>query len=150
MNMVLIFVYLILIIWLFFTYRKNVNLEVPKTIWLLWFQGWSEAPYLVNSVKKSWEKHNPGWNIKTLSNENIHKYIDVPYLDNIKSPAARSDVIRLSLLEKYGGVWADATMICMKPLNDWLPEMIEPSSVWMYHGREDCNLLASWFIIAKE
>jgi hypothetical protein len=68
----------------------------------------------------------------------------------MEMPVNKSDVIRLHLLSKHGGVWTDATMVCMRPLDDWLQDMINSSRVWMYHGRENCNLLASWFIVAKK
>mmetsp|Transcript_64365 Transcript_64365/g.199332 ORF Transcript_64365/g.199332 Transcript_64365/m.199332 type:complete len:254 (-) Transcript_64365:52-813(-) len=37
-------------------------------------------------------------------------------------PAAESDLLRLLLLTLYGGVWADSTMLCRRPLDSWLPE----------------------------
>merc|ERR1740123_1194005 len=37
-------------------------------------------------------------------------------------PAAESDLLRLALLAFYGGVWADSTMLCRRPLDSWLPE----------------------------
>lgn len=32
----------------------------------------------------------------------------------------RSNIIRINLLEKYGGIWADATLFCRKPLESWI------------------------------
>jgi hypothetical protein len=143
MITILIFIYVLLCIWLLF----HRSVQVPKIIWLLWLQGWEDPPYIVKCVRDSWNRHNPGWDVRLISNENLNKYVNIPYIHRINSPAAKSDIIRLYLLEKYGGVWADATMLCMKSLDSWINV---PSSIWMYHGRENCNLLASWFIIAKQ
>lgn len=143
----LLFLYVIICAWLYFF---NKDSYLPKTIWLLWLQGWDTVPYVVQSVRTSWEKHNPGWTVKLITEDNLHEYVDIPYINKVKSPAAKSDIIRLSLLEKHGGVWADATMLCMQPLDNWVHKLIQPSSIWMYHGREDCTVLASWFIIAKK
>ena len=41
--------------------------------------------------------------------------------DSLIPPAAESDLLRLYLLNKYGGVWVDSTNLCRRPLNDWLP-----------------------------
>ena len=49
-----------------------------KTIWLLWLQGWDNAPWLVKEVAKSWQLNNPDWKIRLLTNQNIKFYN--PYL----------------------------------------------------------------------
>jgi hypothetical protein len=69
-------------------------------------------------------------------------------------PQPKSDIIRLSLLKNHGGVWADATMLCMQPLDSWVDEAVNASGMWMYHGSgaemDRQNAPASWFIIAKK
>jgi len=134
-----------------------------KTIWLLWLQGWDSAPWLIKQVAESWEINNPDWKIEYVTLGNLHKYVqDVDYLyDEAKeiSAAAKSDIIRLGLLKNHGGVWADATSLCMQPLNVWLEEAVKPAGLWMYHGNcggmnpknVDCkNGPASWFLIAEK
>ena len=34
--------------------------ELPKRIWILWEQGWENAPYLQQQVAQSWRCYNPG------------------------------------------------------------------------------------------
>lgn len=109
-----------------------------KTIWLLWLQGWDQAPWLVRQVARSWEINNPGWNIEYVDLDNLRSYVDdVDCLyDDRKdiSPQTKSDIIRLSLLRNHGGVWADATLLCMQPLDFWVQEAVRPAGLWMYHG----------------
>jgi mannosyltransferase OCH1-like enzyme len=112
----------------------------------LWLQGWDKAPWHINKVKESWQKYNSEWNIELVSEDNLSKYINIKLPNNI-TPQAKSDIIRLNLLYEHGGVWADATMLCLMPLDLWLFEVIQPSSFWMYHGRDNCTGPASWFII---
>jgi hypothetical protein len=119
-----------------------------KTIWILWLQGWDKAPWLVQKVKESWEKLNPDWNVELVDERNLKNYVSIPYINKVASPAAKSDVIRLNLLEKHGGVWADATLLCMHPLENWIYEALEPSGFWTYHGRDEGQGPASWFIIS--
>ena len=135
----------------------NESDGMNKTIWLLWFQGWENAPHLQKKMANSWEKHNPGWNIIYLDETNLKDYLpDVGFIyDTNKdiSYQAKSDIIRLELLNKYGGVWADSTTLCMQPLDNWIEPAIKPSGFWMYHGRGagmDINDgPASWFIVSK-
>ena len=136
---------------------SNTN-ELPKNIFLLWFQGWDNAPWLQRQVRKSWETNNPDWNIILLDESNLRYYInDVDYIyDKSKniSYQAKSDIIRLSLLKNIGGVWADATMLCMQPLDNWVNEQVEPAGMWMYHGRGGGMPKeigpAIWFIVSKK
>ncbi len=111
---------------------------LSKTVWLLWLQGWNSAPWLVKQVAESWEINNPDWNIEYITLENLRKYVhDIDYIyDRTKEigPQHKADIIRLSLLKNYGGVWADATMLCMQPLNTWIEEAVKPAGLWMYHG----------------
>jgi Capsular polysaccharide synthesis protein len=129
-----------------------------KTIWLLWLQGWDNAPWLIKQVAESWEINNPDWNIEYVTLDNLHKYVhDIDYIydetKKIEAPA-KSDIIRLSLLKNHGGVWADATMLCMQPLSSWTPEAVECAGLWMYHGNgagmDAKNGPASWFIISEK
>lgn len=125
--------------------------EVPgKTVWLLWMQGWNdETPKLVQDVRKSWEQLNPSWNIELVTRANLNEYVDIPYIDHPAiAYAAKSDIIRLKLLAEHGGVWADATMLCMIPLDRWLYDAMEPAGFWMYHGGEDKKRPASWFMVS--
>ncbi|MBE9188817.1 hypothetical protein IQ230_00240 [Gloeocapsopsis crepidinum LEGE 06123] len=129
-----------------------------KTIWLLWLQGWENVPWLVEQVAESWEINNPQWNIKHVTLDNIHKYVnDIDYIyDKSKniSPQHKADIIRLSLLKNYGGVWADATMLCMQPLSTWVEEAVKPAGLWMYHGHgagmSGKNGPAIWLIISEK
>jgi hypothetical protein len=125
-----------------------------KTIWLLWLQGWDQAPWLVKQVAQSWSAQNPGWTVELLSADNLGQYIQVDYLDRTDiADQAKSDIIRLSLLQQHGGVWADATLLCMRPLDSWLEFAIRPSDFWMYHGNgAQMNSLhgpCSWFMVSR-
>lgn len=149
---ILLLVILVIVVTLVLLVQKSnfVESELPKIIWILWLQGWDNAPYLAQKARESWEKHNSGWEIKLVSLEDFSNG-EIPYLNLIPTNQAKSDAIRLYLLSTYGGVWADSSLICMRPLDDWLPEMIAPSSLWMYHGRgQNCeNMGCSWFMSSK-
>jgi hypothetical protein len=139
--------------------KINIDkMNMDKNIFLLWLQGWDNARYLQKQVAESWEINNPEWEIHYIDINNIKNYVDdIDYLfDKNKQITfqAASDIIRLSLLKKYGGVWADATMLCMQPLDHWVFEAVEPEGIWMYHGHgADLSKEigpASWFIVSKK
>lgn len=121
-----------------------------RIIWLLWFQGWETAPRLCRLVRQSWEIHNPGWEIRCVCMRTLPAYIDMTTFPYEATPQAQSDWIRLNLLNLHGGVWADATLLCFRPLDEWLPPFhsywMFHGSPWMMHGKGP----ASWFICANK
>jgi len=118
-----------------------------KTIWMLWFQGWENAPKLAHKVKQAWIKLNPDWKVICLDEKTLPLYIDLQFKDCM-GYQARSDLVRLSLLNKYGGVWADASLVPFIPLDDWIYDALQPVGFWMFHGRDYGKGPASWFIIS--
>lgn len=148
-NLTIIIIISIIVICLLWkiidNFSNSSEQKFPKIIWLVWFQGWDKAPKLVLRVRDSWKHHNPDWEIKELDDNNLKEYIGFD-LPNDASYAAKSDIMRISLLKKHGGVWADATMLCLRPLDSWVYEAIEPAKIWMYHGRDNGRGPASWFI----
>lgn len=142
---VVIFLMMTMTLMLFFNKKET---EVTKKIWILWIQGWDHAPYIAKKVKESWEKHNPSYEVIPISENNIRDYLNDLEAQGEKSSQAYSDIIRIKLLEKYGGIWADATMLCMKPIENLVKSI--NSDTWMYRGGEQCKFVASWFIISKQ
>lgn len=132
--------------------------DLEKNIWIFWYQGWDKAPWLVKQVAESWKINNPEWKIILLSEENLFKYVnDIPYVFNTQktiSIQAFSDIVRLSLLKNYGGVWADATLLCLQPLDSWVHKACESSDFWTYHtshwGKDKSYIPASWFLTSKK
>jgi hypothetical protein len=89
---------------------------VPKVIWTFWNE--DTLPDVVSLCIQTWRKFNPDYVINVLSPNNVNQFIDVD-LKAIKwndSPARESDIVRLLVIEKYGGVWCDATVMMTKPL----------------------------------
>jgi len=133
-----------------------MSLNLNKTIWLLWLQGWEHAFWLNKQVAESWEIQNPTWKIEYVTLQNLSNYVnDIDYIYDIDkdiSPQAKSDIIRLSLLKNHGGVWADSTMLCLQSLDHWVEEAVSPSGIWMYRGPGggmDQNTGPTiWFIIS--
>ena len=121
-----------------------------KQLFIYWNQGFENSPKLVQNCLLTWKKYNPTWNIIELDNSNLSQYIDLKqeFPENISiTQVALSDVIRIFLLEKYGGLWVDATTYCAKPLDDWLPEYITSGFfAFNINNLEQHILMSSWFL----
>lgn len=121
---------------------------VPKQIWMLWQQGWDRAPDLVRRCADSWRAQNPGWELNLLDEETLP--LHAPGFASIPghlSRQHRADLARTLLLAEHGGVWADATLFCLRPLDDWLP-MAARSGFFMFAAPRPYRIVDNWFIAA--
>ena len=126
--------------------------NIPRIIWIYWEQGFENAPFVVQKCVESWEKENPSWEIRLLDKNSVDKYVTLELskekLSNLLL-AHKSDLIRLKLLQEYGGVWADATTYCMKPLDDWLDDVTK-TGFFVFHQPGPDRLLSNWFIVSEK
>jgi len=98
------------------------NYEIPNIIWTFWD---GKIPDIVNKCIDTWKIHNPKYEIIILNKENLRKYlpeIDFSKMKNIETPEHFSDMVRIHILAKNGGIWCDASIICLKPF-DWIKEL---------------------------
>lgn len=120
---------------------------LPRLVWLFWAQGFDEStPALVQDVARSWAFHNPTWRIMRLDQWNVTRFVNVSRLRFNGHWAASSDLLRLSLLADYGGVWADATLLCFQPLDAWADAAVAPTGLFMYRGRKGP---CSYFMVSE-
>lgn len=103
--------------------------ELPGKIWMLWFQGWHQAPFLQKQCLRSWQLYNPHWEVNAISNDDLPTVLEEDFevyrklvQDNPDTlqVQGQSDLLRFFILKRHGGVWADSTMLCRRPLDEWL------------------------------
>lgn len=97
-------------------FSQNQLIDEHAPIWIFWWQGMHTAPPIVKicfqSVKKNKGKHS----ILLITEKNYKDYTDIPdyiiqKLNEGKITLTHfSDILRLELLHKHGGIWMDATL----------------------------------------
>jgi hypothetical protein len=108
-----------------------------RTIWIFWAQGWDQAPRVSKMCAESWRLYNPTWEVRTVSNKDLPKLLGNEYdayqgrQDHL-GMAHDADLLRLQLLSKFGGVWVDSTMLCRRPLDEWLPDQVAPAGFFAF------------------
>ncbi|HVS93281.1 MAG TPA: capsular polysaccharide synthesis protein [Mucilaginibacter sp.] len=120
-----------------------MNNTLPKIIWFLWLQGLDDSPLVVKKCYASWVKHNPGWQVNLLDANTIGQYLSVD-LPGVTRQTL-SDILRITLLQKYGGVWVDATCYCNKPLDNWLYPYLSTGFFAFERPAAD-RMISSWFL----
>ncbi len=137
-------------------HHKEVD-AATLPIWQSWMQGSENAPPLVKTCFRSVVKYCEGRPIGTITLENlpgagldIPDYILDKYERKVIGEAHFSDILRLCLLEKYGGTWMDATVLLTGPL----PQGVVSQSFFAFRAATSNifsahALLSNWFIHAK-
>lgn len=117
-----------------------------KTIWMYWHQGEASAPPLVKHCIASWRHHHPDWNIVVLDQHTLKNHLDISWLPKDGMTLQWfTDVARLELLKTHGGVWADATLFCVLPLDNWLHQYLQ-DNFFVFDSELKDRLISNWFI----
>jgi len=127
------------------------DLSFPRQLWMYWHQGWSTAPKIVQKCVESWLVRNQSWKINLLTSESLRSVACLPsfYTEKRELPLpALSDVIRIHILAQHGGVWADATTWCVRPLDEWLEKVVVKSGFFAYAKPKPDRPFSSWFLAA--
>jgi len=148
-----------LIIFVYFSSRKKScpcktegyhNTRGDHPLWSFWHD--DNFPEPVKLAIKSWEHYTP-FTIHVLTLDTMWDYItkeDLPSNFDKLSVQKKTDLLRLSLLYKYGGTWCDSTFIMTKPIKDWFPDSYDLFGFYIdkFTTKEEYPILESWFISA--
>ena len=106
-------------------FHEPCQYDSSSPVWVFWMQGYASAPFIVkkclDSIKKS--TNHP---VNVITSENLWTYYDFPifikdkYRKGIITHAQFSDILRMTLLAEYGGLWVDATIF----IPNHIPEMV--------------------------
>ncbi|HET1877675.1 TPA: capsular polysaccharide synthesis protein [Streptococcus pneumoniae] len=93
------------------------KMEFSNKVWICWFQGEEHAPELIKTCIQSMRNQLQGREIIVLTEKNISDYTEIPdyiiekYKKGWISRAHYSDILRIDLLCRHGGLWVDATVL---------------------------------------
>lgn len=119
---------------------------IPRRLFSLWLQGEGAAPDLVRLCLDRWRALNPGWSIEVLDRAAARAVLaDFALFDALPAQAL-SDVLRIELLSRHGGVWTDATVLPAAPLDDWLAA---DAGFAAFERPGPDRALSSWFLAAS-
>lgn len=127
---------------------------MKKVIYIYWAQKFINAPNVVKKCLLSWKLKNPTWEIIELDDDNLSEYInieeEIPDIQNKNiTKTAYSDIVRIFLLAKHGGVWCDATTFCNQSLDDWLDKNVS-TGFFAFDKPGPDRLISSWFLYSEE
>lgn len=97
--------------------KLTFNDTQVKIVWVMWWQGFDKAPDIIKGCQKQLQKYCHNYKIIQLTKDNYKQYAHIP--DYILKKAENgnisltnlSDVIRMDLLARHGGLWIDSTVL---------------------------------------
>jgi len=119
--------------------------KIPKVVHQTWKT--SDLPHCLAELRKTWIQLNPEWEVRLWNDTEIDRFCT-----SILNPEAakmylqlsgiqRADVWRVLCLQKFGGVYADLDMECLRPMEEFLEDYLVPKHLhkkvrkWRIHRR---------------
>ena len=93
------------------TMTENLTNNIPKHIFTYWDK--HELPKTVQQCQQNWRKFAPNYKIHTIHQDTAENWVQMPPNWKALPPYRQADILRLKLLEKYGGIWMDASILLM-------------------------------------
>lgn len=143
--MMIIAIIIVLIMILFILYTNSI----PKIIWTFW--NTEELPEIIEKCIESWKVQNKNYEIIILNPKNLDKYLGDGATMNLLQWKFNdchqkfSDLVRLNILAKYGGVWMDASIVCYQNIDNVIPNE-HRCTVYSIPELSQEPLIESWFI----
>jgi len=156
--MIKVLIIIIIILLLFLNIFKTSNYEsfnniyrLPKIVWSYWD---NDLPDDISRIVKHNTEMLKGWQYIVVNKKNEHLYInpeDKP--DSLLIVQHYADWLRLALLEKYGGVWMDISIILNVSLDNLYDKSVEMHSELTgfrakHFETTNVPVIENWFIMA--
>ena len=136
---------------------KEGSIATDRKVWICWFQGMENAPEVVKRCYASIKDNITDREVILLTENNYREYICFPQeiqakIDSgIIKGAHMSDLLRLELLQQYGGTWIDATVFCSSKN---IPDYMLNSDLFLFQclkpGRDgQSSIISNWFMTAR-
>ena len=116
---------------------------IPRILHQVWV-GPNPMPQEHLDYRESWRRHHPGWELRLWTEENLPTdLVRKEAYERLRNPAERSDIIRLEVLLRFGGIYVDTDVECLRSIEPLL-EGVEFCTTYVKRG-----MLSNAFIGAK-
>lgn len=109
-------------------YRQaHEPITTTSPIWTCWWQGEEAMPDIVKACYNAMHRYADGHPVILITEKNYKEYVTLPDEIIRKQQSGEidlthfSDILRMMLLSKYGGIWMDSTLLIpAKPLGTFI------------------------------
>lgn len=119
----------------------------PFPVFAYWADGEEAAPPLVRACLEQLRRVHPETHVLDAAAAEAAVRLPAAALAGIGDrPAHRSDLLRVALLERFGGMWIDATAYVPAPIGDAVEAALDAG---VLVERWSPERIANWFIAAR-
>jgi mannosyltransferase OCH1-like enzyme len=98
---------------------------IPRILHQVWV-GPDPLPQEFQEYRESWRRHHPGWDMRLWTEESLPGDLVRPEAyERLRNPSERSDILRLEVLFRFGGVYVDTDVECLRPIDPLLQEGVD-------------------------
>jgi mannosyltransferase OCH1-like enzyme len=116
---------------------------IPRILHQVWV-GPDPMPQEFQDYRESWRRHHPAWEMHFWTEENLpDDLVRKEAYERLRNPAERSDIIRLEVLFRFGGVYADTDVECLRPIDPLLEEGADFFAGYVKVGKVQNALIAA-------
>jgi hypothetical protein len=123
---------------------------VDRPLWMYWAQSEAEMPPIVAACVKQ-ARSGASERLVLLDDERLATLVDLPaavYAKTFANKTHFSDILRVALLSRYGGIWMDATCLAtIAPQEVVEPRLGNGFLAFSRHAHDEF-MLSSWFMAA--
>lgn len=100
----------------FFKGEKSIR-KIPSIIHFIWIG--SSLPQKINNLINSWKKHHSNFTFMIWTDEKVASYLFFSekakeVYSKARTYAEKSDALRYDILYRFGGIYSDTDVICLK------------------------------------
>ena len=105
-------------------------MKIPRVIHRIWLGGESMPSQYVR-FGESWADHHPGWELRLWTDSDLPRLGDSRSLERCRNFGEASDVLRYEILSRYGGVYVDTDVECLRSLEP----LVDDASAFAAYAR---------------
>jgi hypothetical protein len=122
---------------------------IPNVLWSYWESPHKTLPPIVQTCLRSWNEIGGFTQVNLLRPSDLETYLapfDLPLRFADLPPVKKANAIRLALLAKYGGFWADAGVLVTAPVLEWVQPKASKMGFFVFQDVDKSRALDTWFI----
>ena len=94
-------------------------MSIPRVFHHVWTSG-DAMPDRVLAMRQTWIDRHPDWEFRILAPEDLTWLRNRSLFDRAETYAQKADIARYEVVHRFGGVYLDTDMECLRPLDGLL------------------------------
>ncbi len=92
---------------------------------------------------------NPTYRLEILDRHDVAALLEAEQIQISElTPQTLSNIVRARLLVANGGIWVDASLFPVRPLDVWLPALLTGAGFFAFARPKPDRLISDWFLVA--